>query len=116
MSTTVASKLAVVKKAPGNMSVATVCDRCLHHNTKCVPTDRRAQCANCKAKHYRCSLVLVKESSEGKGGSSATHHTATVAGGRTKAQEKKEAAKKAKAFDRVTLGRFLFLPLTFWIC
>ena len=113
--TTVASKSGVVKKAPGNTSMATICDWCLHHNTKCVLTDGGAQCTNCKAKHYRCSLVLAKESSEGKGGLSAMHHTATVAGGRTKAQEKKEAAKKVKAFDRVMLGRFLFLLLNFWI-
>ena len=65
-STAIASKTAVVEKAQRITSTATTCDWCHHHNTKCVPTDGGARCTNCKAKHYRCSLVPAKEGSEGK--------------------------------------------------
>ena len=40
--------------------------------------------------------------------SSGARLTRIAVGGQTKAQEKKEAAKKAKALRRVTLGMFLF--------
>ena len=45
---------------------------------------------------------------------SGMHHLKAVAGGRVKVQEKKEVAKKVKAFHGVMLGMFLFLLLTFW--
>lgn len=116
ISTAVTSKSVVMETAPKNMSVATTCEWCHHHNTKCIPTDGGAWCANCKVKHYRCSLIPVKEGSEGKGGLSVTRCMKTAAGGRMKAQEKKEAAKKAKAFNRVTLSTFFFFLLTKGIC
>ena len=106
-------KPAVIERTNSNASTVTTCDRCCHYNIKCIPTDGGAQCSNCKAKHYMCSLIPAKENSEGKGGSSATHCTLTATRGRMKAQEKKEAARKPKAFDRVTLSMFLSLPLTF---
>ena len=100
----VASKSLVVEAASTDMSGTSTCEQCRHSNTKCVPTDEGARCANCKVKHYKCSLVQAKEGSEGKGGSSGTRCSKTVVEGKAKAQEKKEAAKKAKALDRVTLS------------
>lgn len=47
-------------------------------------------------------LIPAKEGSEGKGGLSGMHHSKIVTKGKVKAQEKKEGAKKAKAFERVT--------------
>ena len=103
-STAVTSKSLVVEAASTNVSGTSTCKWCRHSNTKCVPTDEGARCANCKVKHYKCLLVQVKEGSEGKGGLSGTRRLKTVVEGKAKAQEKKEAAKKAKALDRVTLS------------
>ena len=103
-----------MEKADSKLSMVNTCNRCCHFEIKCVPTDGGASCSNCKAKHYKCSLVPSKEGSEGKGVTSGMQHLKTVTGGRAKAQEKKEAAKKVKAFHRVTLGMFLFLFLSFW--
>ena len=105
-STAIASKPAVMEKANSKLSTVNACDWCCHYDIKCVPTDRGARCSNCKVKHYKCSLVPSKEGSEGKGGLSVMHCTKTAAGGRVNMQEKKEAAKKAKVFHRVTLGMF----------
>ena len=58
-------------------------------------------------KHYKCSLVPAKESSESKAMLSGARLTRIATGGQTKALEKKEAAKKVKAFHRVMLGMFL---------
>ena len=112
VSTTVALKPAAIEKADSISSTVNTCDRCRHFKIKCIPIDRGAQCSNCKAKHYKYSLVPLKEGSEGKGGSLAMHHSKTAAEGRVKAQEKKEAAKKVKAFHRVTLGTHLYLSLS----
>ena len=103
------SKSLVIEAAPNNVSMATTCEWCCHFNTKCIPTDKGAQCANCKVKHYRCLLIPAKEGSEGKGGSSGMHCSMTVAEGKAKAQEKKEVVKKVKAFDRVMLSMPWFL-------
>ena len=64
---------------------------------------------NCKAKHYKCSLVPTKEGSELKTTPSGAHLTRIAIGGLTKVQEMKEAAKKVKVFHRVTLSMFFFL-------
>ena len=64
---------------------------------------------NCKAKHYKCSLVPAKEGSEMKTVPSGARLTKIAVGGPIKAQEKKEAAIKAKAFRGVTLSMFFFL-------
>ena len=88
-------------------STVTTCDRCHQHNIKCTPTDVGARCANCKAKHYKCSHVPAKEGSELKTAPSGACLTRIAVRGQTKAQEKKEAAKKAKALRGVTLGMFL---------
>ena len=86
--------------------MVTACEQCHYHNIKCTPTDAGARCSNCKAKHYKCSFVPAKESSELKISSLGVGLTKIAVGGQTKAQEKKGAAKKAKAFHGVTLGMF----------
>ena len=109
VSTSVVSKPTVVERTDSSVSVVTSCDRCRQHNIKCTPTDAGARCLNCKAKHYKCSLVPVKEDSELKTAPSGVRLTRIAVGGPTKVQEKKEAAKKAKAFHGVTLSMFFFL-------
>ena len=51
----------------------------------------------------------MKEGSEMKTAPSGAHLMRIAVGGPTKAQEKKEAAKKAKAFCGITLSMFFFL-------
>ena len=60
----------------------------------------RAQCENCQAKHYGCSLVLPKEVMGGKGGLSGSQQTKVVAGSRTKGVMR-------KARKTITLGKSL---------
>lgn len=79
-STAVALKSVTMDKVQSNVSAAIACDQCCHHNIKCVLTDGGGRCMNCKAKHYRCSLVLAKEGSEGKGISLGMHCMMTTAG------------------------------------
>ena len=105
-STAIRSKPTVIKRTDSSASMVTACDHCRYHNIKCTPTDAGARCSNCKAKHYKCSFIPVKESSELKTSSLGVHLTKIAVGGQTKAQEKKDAAKKAKAFRRITLGMF----------
>ena len=100
-------KLLVIERTDSSASVVTACDWCHYHNIKCTPTDAGAQCSNCKAKHYKCSLVPMKESSELKTSSLGVLLMKITVGGQTKAQEKKDVAKKAKAFHGVMLGMFL---------
>ena len=88
-------------------SMVTACNRCCYHNIKCTPTDVGDQCSNCKVKHYKCSLVPMKESLDLKTTSLGVHLMKIAVGGQTKVQEKKDVAKKAKAFHGVTLGMFL---------
>ena len=106
-STAVGSKPTVIERTESSVSAGTACDRCRQHNIKCTPTDAGARCVNCKAKHYKCSHVPAKEGSDLKTVSSGAHLMRIAIGGQTKAQEKKEAAKKAKALRVVTLGMFL---------
>ena len=60
----VLSKPTVIERTDSSASAVTACDRCRQYNIKCTPTDVGARCANCKAKHYRCSHVPAKEGSE----------------------------------------------------
>ena len=106
-STAVGSKPIVVKRKDSSATAVTSCKRCRKYNIKCTPTDTGARCGNCKAKHYKCSLVPAKEGSDLKTVSLGARLTRIAVGGQTKAQEKKEVAKKAKALRGVTLGRFL---------
>ena len=108
-STAVMSKPIVIERKDSSATVVTSCEWCRQHNIKCTPTDAGARCLNCKAKHYKCSLVPTKEGSEMKTVLSGARLMRIAIGGPTKAQEKKEAAKKAKAFRGVTLSMFFFL-------
>ena len=110
-STTIASKSAVIEKAGNKSSLLNTCDQCHHYNIRCIPTNGGTRCSNCKAKHYKCSLVPSKEGLEGKGVTTGMCRSKTVAGGKVKVQEKEEVMKKVKAFYGVTLGTFLFLSL-----
>ena len=106
-STTVGSKPTIIARMESSVSMGTSCERCRQHNIKCTPTDAGARCVNCKVKHYKCSLVPMKEGLDLKTVSLGARLMRIAVGGQTKAQEKKEAAKKAKALRGVMLGRFL---------
>ena len=58
----------------------------------------RARCENCQAKHYRCSLVPLKEVVGGRGGLSGSQQMKAMAGSQTKGVLRK--ARKA-----ITLGK-----------
>ena len=105
-STAIGSKPTVIERTDSSARAVTACERCHYHNIKCTPTNAGARCSNCKAKHYKCSFVPAKESSEPKISSLGARLMKIAVGGQTKAQEKKDAAKKAKAFRGVTLGMF----------
>ena len=107
--TAVVSKPIVIERTDSSASAVTSCERCRQHNIKCTPNDVGARCLNCKAKHYKCSLVPMKEGLEMKTTPSGARLMRIAVGGPTKVQEKKEAAKKAKAFHGVTLSMFFFL-------
>ena len=105
-STAIGSKPAVIERTDSSASAVTACDRCCYYNIKCTPTNVGARCSNCKAKHYKCSFVPAKENLEPKTSSLGARLMKIAVAGQTKAQEKKNVAKKAKAFRRVTLGMF----------
>ena len=107
--TAVVLKPIVVERKDSSASVVSSCERCRQYKIKCTPTDVGARCLNCKVKHYKCSLIPAKEGSEMKTVPSGARLTKIAVGGPTKAQEKKEAAIKAKAFHGVTLSMFFFL-------
>ena len=114
VSTAIGSKPTVVERTDSSASVVTTCNRCHQHNIKCTPTDVGAQCVNCKVKHYKCSHVPMKEGLELKTAPSGAHLMRIAVGGQTKVQEKKEAAKKAKALCGVKLGMFLSPFFVVW--
>ena len=104
--TAIGSKPTVIERTDSSVSMVTTCNWCCYHNIKCTPTDAGARCSNCKAKHYKCSFIPAKESLELKTSSLGARLTKIAVEGQTKAQEKKDAAKKAKVFRGVTLGMF----------
>ena len=89
------------------VSTANPCWRCVKHKTVCIMLNSGARCENCQAKHYGCSLVLLKEVVGGKGGASGSQKAKTVEGsqqakGATGSQTKGRARKARKA---ITLGK-----------
>ena len=44
------------------------CWRCIKHWVQCIVATDGARCENCQAIHYRCLLMLPKESGGGRGG------------------------------------------------
>ena len=62
------------------VSTANPCWRCVRHKAVCIVPSSGAQCENCRAKHYGCSLVLPKEVVGGKGGPSGSQHAKMVVG------------------------------------
>ena len=72
----------------------------------CVPTDSSVRCANCKAKHYGCSLVPVKEASGGKGQS---FRITMCEGGSWKAKRGVEV-KGVAPLSNITSGKSSIVP------
>ena len=62
------------------VSMANLCWRCIRHKTVCIVLSGGAQCKNCQAKHYGCSLMLPKEVVGDKGGASGLQKAKTVDG------------------------------------
>ena len=75
------------------------CWRCVKHGVQCIMLSGGAQCENCRAKHYGCSLVPPKEVVGGKGGPSGSQKAKVVEGSH---QVKGRARKARKA---ITLGK-----------
>ena len=89
------------------VSTANPCWRCVKHKMVCIVLNGGARCENCQAKHYGCSLVLLKEVVGGKGGALGLQKAKTVEGsqqvkGPTGSQMKGRARKAQKA---ITLGK-----------
>ena len=89
------------------VSTANPCWRCVRHKTVCIMPSGGARCENCRAKHYGCSLVPLKEVVGGKGGASGSQKAKTGEGsqqakGVTGSQTKGRARKARKA---ITLGK-----------
>ena len=61
-----------------------------------------AQCDNCQAKHYGCSLVPLKESGGGRGGASGTQKVKAAEGSQMKGW-----ARKARKV--ITLGKSIVM-------
>ena len=68
--------------------VSASCERCVRQGIACVPTGGGARCANCKAKHLGCSLVIARELSEVKGSASGLPGPKAAGGSRPKRQPK----------------------------
>ena len=66
------------------VSTANPCWRCVKHRVKCVVPSSGAQCENCQAKHYGCSLVPPKEVMGGKGGPLGSQKAKAVVGSQVK--------------------------------
>ena len=64
----------------------------------CIVLSGRAQCENCRVKHYGCSLVPPKKVVGGKGGPSGSQQMKAVVGSQVKGVSRK--ARKA-----ITLGK-----------
>ena len=94
-------------RTEGTGSVGKGCERCIRQGIVCVAVDGGARCANCKAKHYGCSLVVGKEVPRGKGGPSGSQLARSAMGSQTKGKAKRgKSAKVAKgvALSGLTLG------------
>ena len=80
------------------VSTANPCWRCIKHKTVCIVLNGGARCENCRAKHYGCLLVLLKEVVGGKGGVLGSQKAKGATGSQTKGRARK--ARKA-----ITLGK-----------
>ena len=76
------------------------CWRCVRHGVQCIVLSGGAQCENCRVKHYRCSLVPLKEVVGGKGGPLGSQKVKVAEGSQ---QVKGQAWKAQKA---ITLSKF----------
>ena len=74
----------------GNVgSMVKPCWRCVKHQVQCIMATEGAQCDNCQAKHYGCSLVPPKESGGGRGGASGTQKVKVAEGSQMKGWARK---------------------------
>ena len=94
-------------KTGGAGSVGVSCERCVRQGIVCVATSGGARCANCKVKHYRCSLVPAKEVKGGKGGPSVLQQTHGAMGSQTLGSQTRSQAqvKVFSALGNITSGR-----------
>ena len=65
----------------GNLrSTGRLCERCLKYWIECVVVRGGAQCDNCQAQHYGCSLMPVREVVGSRGGPSGSQQVKVVGG------------------------------------
>ena len=79
------------------VSMANLCWRCVKHKMVCIVLSGGAQCENCQAKHYGCSLVPPKEVMGGKGGLSGSQKVKVAEGSQ---QAKGAAGNQTKGWAR----------------
>ena len=68
--------------------------------------DGGARCANCKAKHYRCSLVMVKEGMGGKGSLVGSQQAKAAARSQTRGKARRGKGTKEATLSSLTLGEW----------
>ena len=90
-------------------SVGIGCERCVRQGIACVAVDGGARCANCKAKHYGCSLVVGKEVPRGKGGPSGSQQAKAAAGSQTSGKARRGKGAKGAALGGLTSGECVLL-------
>ena len=82
------------------------CEWCVQQSIMCVAVDGGTRCANCKAKHYGCLLVVAKEVLRGKGGPSGLQQARVVVGSQMRAKVRRGKGAKGAALRGVTLGKW----------
>ena len=88
------------------------CDQCVQQGIACVVVDGGTRCTNCKAKHYRCSLVMEKEGMGGKGSLAGLQQVKAAAGSQTRGKARRGKGVKGAALGGLTLGEcVLVLPI-----
>ena len=97
-------------KAGGVEHTGTRCERCVRQGIVCVAVDGGARCANCKAKHYKCSLVAGKEGMGGKGGPAGSQQAKVAAGSQMRRKASRGKGAKGSALGGLSLGEWPSLP------
>ena len=70
-----------------------------------MAVDGGARCANCKVKHYGCSLVVAKEVLRGKGGLVGSQQARETAGSQTRGKARRGKGMKGSALGGLTSGK-----------
>ena len=95
-------------ESAGGMGIR--CERCIQQGIVCMVVDRGAQCANCKAKHYGCLLVVAKEVMRGKGSLVGSQQVRAVTGSQTRGKAMRGKGVKGAALSGLTLGKWVLVP------